>query len=354
MTERIGRVLSERFALRVARMPVEGERRRLMDSGLEAQQREALARGLLLDAHQDRAPQLPHARLGMHEHAFHFAVARRVDAQRPAADGLAFAPRDEEADARRTQSVDIEDVVAFRGIERLEKGIERGEEPHHVLLARAFESDGSPQSAWPGYYDGSFRPEASLFHMRSRKVFLFILMPGMLYFPLAAPAAEPWIERSDRNSATVIELQGAFYPESTSELGVDRFDTAVLDLGPENAKRYDAAAGRALELLSARRKAESDPKVRQDLDILIDAVESKRQTRALEYRLLVPYFDLSKHVFQGLQVLLDARNDESRRRNALQRLRRYAGMEPGSEPLAERSPPRTYESFTAAHSVSTS
>src|SRR5260221_4763987 len=204
MTERIGRVLSERFALRVARMPVEGERRRLMDSGLEAQQREALARGLLLDAHQDRAPQFPPARLGMHEHAFHFAVARRVDAQRPAADGLAFAPRDEEADARRTQSVDIEDVVAFRGIERLEKGIERGEEPHHVLLARAFESDGSPQSAWPGYYDGSFRPEAGLFSIRLPQGFLFFLVFRMLFFPLFAPPPPPPLQGRGRHPPPLI------------------------------------------------------------------------------------------------------------------------------------------------------
>src|SRR5260370_1290952 len=264
MTERIGRVLPERFALRVPRMTVEGERRRLMDSGLEAQQREALPRGLLLDAHQDRAPQFLPARLGMHEHAFHFAVARRIHAQRPAAERLAFAPSDEEADVRRTQRVDIEDVVAFRGIERLEKGIERSEEPHHALLARAFESDDSAQSASPGYYDGSFRPEANLMGMRSRKVFPFILVSGMLCFSPAAPAAEPWIERSDRNSAIVIEMQGALYPELTSELGGDRFDTAVLDLEPENAKRYDAAAGRGLELLSAGRKTESGPKVRQD------------------------------------------------------------------------------------------
>ena len=174
--------------------------------------------------------------------------------------------------------------------------------------------------------------------MRSRKLCLLFctVVSAMLCVPLAASAAEPsWIETSDRNSAIVIEMQGAFHPEFASELGIDRFDAAVLDLNPENAKRYDAAAGRALGLLAAKRKTESDPKVRQDLDILIDAVESRRRTRALEHRLLIPYFDLPRHIFEGLKVLLDARNDESRRRNALLRLRRYAGMEPGTAPLAE-------------------
>src|SRR2546427_11350215 len=114
MTERIGSVLPERSALRVSRATVERERLRLMDAGLEAHPLEALPRGLLFDAHQDRAPQFLPAGPGMHEHAFHFAVAARIDAQRAAADGLALAPRDEEADVGRTQRVDVEDVVAFQ------------------------------------------------------------------------------------------------------------------------------------------------------------------------------------------------------------------------------------------------
>src|SRR5713101_2665751 len=284
----------------------------------------------------------------MHEHAFHFAVPGRIDAQRAAADGLARAPRDEEADVGRAQRIDVEDVVAFRRVERLEIGVERGQEPHHVVLPRALEPDRGPRSASPRYHGRSFRPEAGFFNMRSRKLCLLFctVVSAMLCVPLAASAAEPsWIETSDRNSAIVIEMQGAFHPEFASELGIDRFDGAVLDLNPENAKRYDAAAGRALGLLAAKRKAESDPKVRQDLDILIDAVESRRRTSALEHRLLIPYFDLPRHIFQGLQVLLDARNDESRRRNALQRLRRYAGMEPGTAPLAELARARASERF---------
>src|SRR5712691_6817645 len=174
MTERIGRVLPERSALRVSRATVERERLRLMDAGLEAHPLEALACGLLFDAHQDRAPQFLPAGLGMHEHAFHLAVAGRIDAQRAAADGLAFAPRDEEADVGRAQRLDVEDVVAFRGVKRLEISVERSEEPHHVLLARAFEPDRGPRSASPRYHGRSFRPEAGFFNVRSRKLcFLF-------------------------------------------------------------------------------------------------------------------------------------------------------------------------------------
>src|SRR5437762_6204103 len=146
-------------------------------------------------------------------------------------------------------------------------------------------------------------------------------------------------------------MEGAFHPEFASELGVDGFDTAVLDLDPENAKSYDAAAGRVLELLSARRKTESDAKVRQDLDILVDAVESRRRTIALEHRLLIPYFGRPGHIFEGLKVLLDARNGESRGKSALQRLRRYAGIEPGSAPLAGLARARASERFGTAKLV---
>src|SRR5256886_2766517 len=216
----------------------------------------------------------------MHEHAFHFAVAGRVDAQRAAADGFAPAPRDEEADVGRAQRVDVEDVVAFRRVERLEIGVERGEEPHHVVLARAFEPDGGHRSASPGYHGRSFRPDAGVFDMRSRKPCFF-----------------------------------------------------------------------SCTLLSARRKTESDAKVRQDLDILVDAVESRRRTTALEHRLLIPYFDLPRHIFEGLKAVLDARNGESRRKSALQRLRRYAGIEAGSQPLAELARARASERFGTAKLV---
>jgi uncharacterized protein DUF885 len=157
-----------------------------------------------------------------------------------------------------------------------------------------------------------------------------------------------WVERSDRISAIVFESLGPFQPEQASALGLERFDTAALDLRPGRTARHEAAARRALQRLAALRKAEKDPRVRQDLDLLIDAVERQRRTRALEHRLLIPYFDLPKHVFEGLQMLLDARNGESRHRNALQRMRVYAGLEHGVAPFAELARARASERFAIA------
>jgi uncharacterized protein DUF885 len=161
----------------------------------------------------------------------------------------------------------------------------------------------------------------------------------------AAAAQESWIERSNRNATLVFEAMAAFDPEQASYFGLERFDTAVFDLGPRYRERFVAAGGELVKRLAALKAAEKDARVAQDLEILIDAVERRRRTRSLEQRLLVPYFDLPEQVFQGLQTLLDARNPEARQRNALVRLRRYAGMEKGTTPFTELAQARMGERF---------
>jgi len=184
---------------------------------------------------------------------------------------------------------------------------------------------------------------------RIRRLYCFVALAGTLSAPLAEAAEDrSWVERSDRISAIVFESLGPFQPEQASALGLERFDTAALDLKPGRTARYEAAARRVLQRLAALRKSETDPRVRRDLDLLIDAVERQRRTRALEHRLLIPYFDLPKHVFEGLQMLLDARNGESRHRNALQRMRIYAGLEHGVAPFAELARARASERFAIA------
>jgi len=174
-------------------------------------------------------------------------------------------------------------------------------------------------------------------------------LAGTLSAPLAEAAEDrSWVERSDRHTVMIFETLGAFYPEWMSHLGLERFDPEVMDLKPGVVKRLDAALAASVKRLAAAKQTESDPRVLEDLEIDIEALERRRRTSALEERLLVPYFDLPKHVFEGLQMLLDARNGESRHRNALQRMRVYAGLERGVAPFAELARARASERFATA------
>jgi hypothetical protein len=141
----------------------------------------------------------------------------------------------------------------------------------------------------------------------------------------------------------VFAVVGPFEPEWMSEVGIGRFDARVMDLKPRYVQRFDAAARALSARLAEQRAKERDANVRLDLDLLVDALERMRSTRNLEQRRLVPYFDVPRHVFQGLQVLLDARNPEPRRRDAVQRLRHYAGMEAGEQPFADLARARLLE-----------
>ena len=156
-----------------------------------------------------------------------------------------------------------------------------------------------------------------------------------------------WIERSDRNTAMVFETLGAFYPEWMSYIGVERFDTEVTDLKPGRTKRIDAALGAMAQRLAALKQKEREVHVREDLDITMDALARMRRTAALEERLLVPFRDLPRQMFEGLQVLLDKRNPQARQQHALERLRRYAGMAPGAAPVAQLARERTMERANA-------
>src|SRR5689334_1575179 len=130
----------------------------------------------------------------------------------------------------------------------------------------------------------------------------------LCWLPLAVSAQDrAWIERSDRNAAMVFDVMGAFQPEWMSEVGIDRFDGRVMDLNPGAVQRFDAAARSLSTRLSAKRADEKDARVRFDLELLVDSLQRERTSRTLEERRLIPYFDVPRHVFQGLQVLLDER-----------------------------------------------
>ena len=130
----------------------------------------------------------------------------------------------------------------------------------------------------------------------------------------------------------VFDTLGAFYPEWMASIGLEKFDTAAADLKPDRVKRIDAA-------LKAK---ESDPRVRQDIDIVVDALDRQRHTETLEYRWLAPFDDLPRQLFFSLQNLLDQRNPVERRAHALGLIRAYNGMA-GTVPITQLARERFQE-----------
>ncbi len=162
----------------------------------------------------------------------------------------------------------------------------------------------------------------------------------------AVDAAETdWITRSNEHSKVVLASLAKYTPEGAGSLGVDGLDEAISDLGPEIYERGMADSAALLKNLEARLSAEKHPLVRQDLQILINAVTDNRRTSELNRENMLPYFNVSQLAFQGIRALIDPQVARERYPAAIVRTNRYAGLEEGYEPLTELAKARTVERF---------
>ncbi len=174
------------------------------------------------------------------------------------------------------------------------------------------------------------------------------LRPWPLLLALAAASAlaapvPAWVQESDALAQPMLKTQALFGPEGAQKLGVEGVDDKVIDLGPGYSERYRAALEKIALELEAKLPTTRDPKVREDMQILIDSCRRQIESGKLEDSLLLPFYTPSKTAFSGIFALLDPRVPKERQAAALVRLRRYAGLEPGSTPIAELAKARTEE-----------
>lgn len=163
----------------------------------------------------------------------------------------------------------------------------------------------------------------------------------------AFAAAPAWVARSDAYAQPVLQDTGRFAPEQSSQLGNAEFDNAVADFKPRDYERELASTEQRLASLRQLRAKESDPKVRQDLDILIASRVKKIDAMKLQRQYLLEYTNAGEVVYDGLRSLLDPRNKPERQAAALVRLKRYAGKEAGYTPIAALIRARTEERFAS-------
>ncbi|SCB03128.1 hypothetical secreted protein [Xanthomonas translucens pv. translucens DSM 18974] len=72
-----------------------------------------------------------------------------------------------------------------------------------------------------------------------------VLAPAAPVAASAEAAGPAWVKRSNDFAQILLQAQAPFQPEEVSFFGVPGYDDKVADLGPDNARRYRDALGKA-------------------------------------------------------------------------------------------------------------
>jgi uncharacterized protein (DUF885 family) len=147
-------------------------------------------------------------------------------------------------------------------------------------------------------------------------------------------SAASWVERSNEAARPLIEAVGPFEPVSLDFFGVPGFTENVPDAGPNGPERYRAALQAAQEKLKVRLAAESDTRVRQDIEMMIHAAATRIEGSALNERYLLPFDDVGKTIFEAISHPLTSRPGTETAAKLYRRLQRFVGKDGAREPYA--------------------
>lgn len=177
----------------------------------------------------------------------------------------------------------------------------------------------------------------------------FVFAAALLAGPAFAAATDTpaWIAKSNANAQLLVDTLAKTTPEVAARYGVPGYDDKIADLAPGYEERTRSALLAARAELAKRVLSETDPLVRQDLEILVESASNQLETNELNLRLMLPYIDVPQLVFFGEFSLLDDQIDAARRPAALVRLKRYAGLESGTKSVTDLARER-YEQQAAA------
>ncbi len=166
-------------------------------------------------------------------------------------------------------------------------------------------------------------------------VWVALAVTGAVGQQQAPAASKAWIAVSDGYTQQLLQVQLRHGPEGGSAQGLAQFDPQVSNptLADEKAQRRELEA--VLEKMKAAKETEKDKNVLEDIAILEKAFELQFRNQDYGEKHDVPFINASQAVFGGLKTLLDDQVAAERRPAAVVRLRKYAGVEPGSEPLTE-------------------
>ncbi|MGH9510748.1 MAG: DUF885 domain-containing protein [Terriglobales bacterium] len=173
-----------------------------------------------------------------------------------------------------------------------------------------------------------------------------IVLAGIASLVLPAPGQSPdkgWIATSNGYTNMLLAIVMEHHPEFGSNQGLSQYDTRISQptFADEDNQRAETEA--VLSKLKDAAKQPQQREVAQDLDIIIRRVGLQFREQDFERAHKVEFMNASEEVFSGLRILLDEQTPSGRRPAAVVRIREYAGLEPGYEPLTEILKQRTME-----------
>ncbi|NDJ11028.1 MAG: DUF885 domain-containing protein [Acidobacteriia bacterium] len=152
---------------------------------------------------------------------------------------------------------------------------------------------------------------------------------------LAQTTPQAWVAKSNQNAQLLIDLGAKYGPEGASSQGMPGFDEKISQPTAENSAKSKADLEAAGKELRARMAKETDPLVKQDLEILIADVERDLRSQEASEKTFLPYMNVAGLIFSGEKTLLDEQTAAGRRPAAVVRLRRYTGLEAGYTPITK-------------------
>jgi hypothetical protein len=160
-----------------------------------------------------------------------------------------------------------------------------------------------------------------------------------------------WIVRSNKFTQSLIDIDEKYSPEFGSQQGLAFYDTliSVPTLSNITAERRDKTA--LVEQLKTAKGKETVLPLIQDLDILINQSELAFRQEDFSLSKEVSYLNPTSSVFDGMQTLLDDQTPAERRNQAVIRLKKYAGLQNGYEPLTKILQDRTIAQMNKADMI---
>ena len=166
----------------------------------------------------------------------------------------------------------------------------------------------------------------------------FVLLTSSYSFAQGASNFTPeWVQRSNEIAYKILEANAQFVPEFSGQTGVEGYDEEIFDLGENLYERQIANSEQNIALLTDLLAKEEDPRVAQDIEIMIKSEKDGIESNRINYERVLPYGNITGLIFAGFRGQLDKQVPIERQKAALVRLKKYTGQAEGYEPLTERA-----------------